>query len=505
MTFDFKALNLTVKKSIHDHPIPLKNIFFQYLNTAITFIFPLILFPYLTRVLSPEGYGKIGFYEAAFQVVLLISSFGIPYYGIREWGNLAEDKFAKSRLVAHLFLFNVLLSAISIICFVYFMTRPGLVFSNNRLTIYYVLLILFSTCSLDWYFQAEEKFRFIFRRTLLTKIFLLIAVFVFVRNEADFTKYVFITLIIYIMIAITSVVMVLKNVLTKDYLRHFRPGVLLKKLSAFAGLGILAGFYINVDTLILGHYADTASIGYYTVANKVARMVIAVLVSTTIVFFARIVSADNRQHQNSQAKIQQYSLTYLFHICLPAATLVWFFGTEIITVLSGNAFMPAIQLLPYFSLIIVIVALHDFFVIQVLLSQRQEKKVFWLMLAASIISFALNLLLIKIYGMKGAVISVLITECIVLAGSVWLSKGIFTFSPQIQRQFLSSLMIIPITYITAILAKKFILPPMIILVSGALISFGIYCLVQLYLFRNVFFVEMRGKLIQFLGANKLWG
>jgi len=67
------------------------------------------------------------------------------------------------------------------------------------------------------------------------------------------------------------------------------------------------------------------------------------------------------------------------------------------------------------------------------------------------------------------------------------------------------LMIIPITYITAILAKKFILPPMIILVSGALISFGIYCLVQLYLFRNVFFVEMRGKLIQFLGANKLWG
>jgi len=145
LTFDFKALNLTVKKSIHDHPIPLKNIFFQYLNTAITFIFPLILFPYLTRVLSPEGYGKIGFYEAAFQVVLLISSFGIPYYGIREWGNLAEDKFAKSRLVAHLFLFNVLLSAISIICFVYFMTRPGLVFSNNRLTIYYVLLILFSS------------------------------------------------------------------------------------------------------------------------------------------------------------------------------------------------------------------------------------------------------------------------------------------------------------------------------------------------------------------------
>jgi O-antigen/teichoic acid export membrane protein len=161
-----------------------------------------------------------------------------------------------------------------------------------------------------------------------------------------------------------------------------------------------------------------------------------------------------------------------------------------VTVLSELHSCRLHQLLPYFSFIIVIVALHDFFVIQVLLSQRQEKKVFWLMLAASIISLALNLLLIKTYGMKGAVISVLITECIVLAGSVWLSKGIFTFSPQIQRQFLSSLMIIPITYITAILAKKFIHPPMIILVSGALISLE-FIVCTIIPFPNVFFVEMR--------------
>jgi O-antigen/teichoic acid export membrane protein len=290
---------LTAKKNTRQHPIPLKNIFFQYLNTAVTFIFPLILFPYLTRVLSPDGYGKIGFYEAAFQVVLLISSFGIPYYGIREWGNLGQDKLAKSRLVAHLFLFNILLSAISIICFVFFMTRPGLVFSDNRLTIYYVLIILFSAGSLDWYFQAEEKFRFIFRRTLFTKIFLLIAVFIFVRNEGDFTKYVFITLLLYIMIAIASIVILLKDVITPDYLRQFDPIPVLKKLAPFAGLGILAGFYINIDTLVLGYYADTNGIGYYTVANKIARMVIAVLVSTTIVFFARIVSVDKGQHQNS--------------------------------------------------------------------------------------------------------------------------------------------------------------------------------------------------------------
>jgi len=501
----FNNNKLTAKKQIQHHPIPLKNIFFQYLNTAITFIFPLILFPYLTRVLSPEGYGKIGFYEAAFQIVLLISSFGVSYYGIREWGNLGQDKITKSRLVAHLFLFNILLSVLGIFCFLFFTTRPGLVFSNTRLTIYYALIILFSAGSLDWYFQAEEKFRFIFRRTLFTKIFLLMSVFFFVKNADDFTKYVFITLTIYIMIALGSIAIVLKDVLKANYLRQFQPILLIKKLAPFAGLGILAGFYINVDTLILGHYADTASIGYYTVANKIARMVIAVLVSTTIVFFARIVSIEKGQHQNSLKKIQQYSLSYLIHITLPAAALVWFFGIEMVTVLSGTAFMPATQLLPFFSFVIVAVALHDFFVIQVLLAHHQEKKVFWLMLFASIISLGLSLVLIKLYGMKGAVISILSTECFVLAGSVWLSKGIFIFSLQIRRQFLSSLAVIPITWLVAVVVKKFIYTPMMILVTGAIITFGIYCLLQLYIFRNAFFVEMRERLLQFLSANKMWG
>src|SRR6185369_6879304 len=219
----------------------------------------------------------------------------------------------------------------------------------------------------------------------------LIAVFIFVKNEADFTKYVFITVLIYLMIAVASLVMVLRNESSTEWLRWFNPLALVKKLAPFAGLGILAGFYINIDTLVLGHYADTTNIGYYTVANKIARMVIAALVSTTIVFFAKIVSTNNGQHQNSLARIQQYSLSYLFHFSIPAATLIWFFGTEIVSALAGTAFTASSQLLPYFSFIIVIVALHDFFVIQVLLTHQQEKKVFWLMLVASIISFVLNL------------------------------------------------------------------------------------------------------------------
>ena len=493
------------KKNISGRSIPIRNIFFQYLNTAVTFIFPIILFPYLTRILSPDGYGRIGFYEAAFQIVTLLSMFGIPYFGIREWGLLDQDNSARGKLVSHLFLFNLLLSLLAIICFVFFMMRPGLVFSNNRLTLYYGLLIFFSAFSLDWYFQAEERFRFIFRRTLLTKIFLLIAVFLFVKDKNDFTRYVFITLIIYFLIAVSSIVVVLKDVLSREYVAHFKPASLVKMLAPFAGLGILAGFYINVDTLILGHFADSITIGYYTVANKIARMVIAVLVSTTIVFFARIVSVEKGAHHNSIHEIHQYSFSYLLHITLPAAALVWFFGAEIVMLLSGNAFMPAVGLLPFFACMIVVVALHDFFVIQVLLTHHEEKNVFRLMLVATVISIFLNLVLIKTYGMKGAVISTLITECFVLAVSFWLSKDIFIFGGPIRKQVFLSLISIPIVYFVAMLVRQFTTNPMLILIAGSFISFGTYCLLQLFVFRNSFFVEMLTDLRGFSKEIGLFG
>ena len=47
-------------------------------------LFPLIIFPYISRILEPEGIGLVTFAENICRYGILFASLGIPIYGIRE-------------------------------------------------------------------------------------------------------------------------------------------------------------------------------------------------------------------------------------------------------------------------------------------------------------------------------------------------------------------------------------------------------------------------------------
>ena len=68
------------------------NIIYNSLLRVLDIIFPLITFPYVSRVLSPEGIGKVDFSNSIIQYFILVAQLGIPFYGIRECAKYREDK-----------------------------------------------------------------------------------------------------------------------------------------------------------------------------------------------------------------------------------------------------------------------------------------------------------------------------------------------------------------------------------------------------------------------------
>jgi len=56
----------------------------NFAKVAATMIFPLITFPYTSRVLGPEGSGKNNFAYSLVGYFILVGAIGIPLYGIRE-------------------------------------------------------------------------------------------------------------------------------------------------------------------------------------------------------------------------------------------------------------------------------------------------------------------------------------------------------------------------------------------------------------------------------------
>lgn len=84
-----------------------KNFIMNALLTISSFIFPLITFPYISRVLSPEGIGKVSFANSVVAYFALFAQLGIPTYGVRACAKVRDNKKELSQTVQEIFIINI--------------------------------------------------------------------------------------------------------------------------------------------------------------------------------------------------------------------------------------------------------------------------------------------------------------------------------------------------------------------------------------------------------------
>ena len=88
-----------------------RNFIMNTILNASSFIFPLITFPYVSRVLLPVGTGKVAAATSLIAYFAMVAQLGIPTYGIRACAKVRDDKEKLSKTVQELFLINLIMSA----------------------------------------------------------------------------------------------------------------------------------------------------------------------------------------------------------------------------------------------------------------------------------------------------------------------------------------------------------------------------------------------------------
>ena len=69
-----------------------KNYFFNVILSISNILFPILTIPYASRILGPEGMGKVQFVNSFTQYFILLAALGIPIYGTREIAKLQNNK-----------------------------------------------------------------------------------------------------------------------------------------------------------------------------------------------------------------------------------------------------------------------------------------------------------------------------------------------------------------------------------------------------------------------------
>ena len=78
-----------------------------------SFLFPLISFPYISRILLPAGTGKISFASSQIAYFSMFAQLGIPTYGIWACARVRDDREKLTRTAQELLIINLVTSAVS--------------------------------------------------------------------------------------------------------------------------------------------------------------------------------------------------------------------------------------------------------------------------------------------------------------------------------------------------------------------------------------------------------
>ena len=98
-----------------------KSLRFNYVISVainlISYIFPLLTYPYVTRILGAEGIGKVSFAETMASYFILFSTLGIPTYGIRACAAVRDKNEELAKVTKELIVISLFMTAVSLCIF----------------------------------------------------------------------------------------------------------------------------------------------------------------------------------------------------------------------------------------------------------------------------------------------------------------------------------------------------------------------------------------------------
>ncbi|TAH33711.1 hypothetical protein EYC58_00385 [Candidatus Saccharibacteria bacterium] len=162
-----------------------RNSLFLYALTFSNYFIGLLLFPYISRVLSIEGFGLIGFsmaYVLAFQVLV---EFGFMIYATALISKHRKDVQKISEIVSSIMMAKLLLAIVSAVLFIFSVLFVPMLRDNLLIVSLFLLSALLTAMLPDFYFRGIERMKLITVRTVSIRALSLLLVVLFVRDETQ--------------------------------------------------------------------------------------------------------------------------------------------------------------------------------------------------------------------------------------------------------------------------------------------------------------------------------
>lgn len=463
-----------------------KNVIFSILKNVFGIIFPLITFPYVSRVLQPENIGKIDFSSSIISYLALFASLGIPTYAIRECSKVRNDRDKLSKVSSEIYSINLMATFFSYVVFLIFLLVNSSLMNYKALIILQSITVILSTLGTEWLNTAMENFRYITLCTIITQILSVVFMLTFVRTKEDYIKYA-------IIIVLSSGGANVFNIFYRKKYCDVRFTLNMNLKKHIIPIVVMFGFLIssiictNSDITIIGFIQGDREVGLYSTAVKIYNLANTVVASITWVVLPKLSIGFSRKDYEEVNGLLKYALNFIVILGMPTVAGIEALAPHLISFIAGDSYVSASLSLRFLGIALLLSFFGGWLGNLNMLPAGREL-VFLISTALSaIVNIALNLIFIPKWGFNAAAVTTAISQMI----------GIFVLFPFLDKNvhITGVLKILRAPLIGTIgvvmictIVQKFVLKSWLISVISIMISIIVYIAILLIM-KDAFFID----------------
>ena len=337
----------------------IKGMMWLFALQGLSYIFPMLVWPYLGKTLGATTFGLISFAFALSQTLMIIVDFGFNMTATKDISLHKEDKQTISQIFSTTLTAKILLLfiAFGILCIV--LSRQP--FKPYR-TVSFVmfLMVVANTFSFHWLYQGIGKLHLVILILSFTRI-LSLPFFLYVKTSNDVILASLLVVAPYVVSSIGVIGMTFKLKLIHFVQSSFNNVLICLKDSfpIFISTAI-SSFYALIFPVILGYFATQQEVGIYGFSEKIMRsgttLFLIPCLQILFPYLSRIAQKDRKQAK--KVILLAFASSFLWNILLGSG--MFLFANPILAFL-GRGYANAQPIFSILALIPIMIGISGVF------------------------------------------------------------------------------------------------------------------------------------------------
>lgn len=377
---------------------------------GINYFLPIIVLPYLIRIIGAEKFGLIAFAQAFIQYFMILTEYGFNLSATREISLCKEGKKEVCKIFSAVMSAKIILAGAAfliLLLVINFIPR----FKSDWIV--YILsfgAVIGNTLFPVWFFQGKEKMTYITVINVAGGLIYALLIFLCVKDAQDYLYVPVLNSFYFIITGLIGLFVVFKKFKIEFIVQTYgNVKAELKKGWDIFISNVAINTYTTTRIFAVGLLTNNILTGYYTVAERVAGLIQAFpLLSFSQAIYPRMskIFLKNKKRAIYLMRKIQDSTTSIFAIVIPIIFLLTPMITRILCGIESQEAITSLRLL----LVSAFFVGANAFKVQFLLVCGRADLYSKIHVLAALIGLPLVFILITYYSFLGAALSAVLLE-----------------------------------------------------------------------------------------------